>query len=103
MPGPPNSPAESIPTPPLNRWLQAMEDSHPPPLVKGRRLKLRYITQIKARPPTFNLFCNLPEAMPESYLRYLANGLRDRFELPGVPIRFHLKRSENPYARKSRS
>ena len=92
-----------IPTPLLNRWLQAMEDSHPPPLVKGRRLKLRYITQIKARPPTFNLFCNLPEAMPESYLRYLVNGLRDRFELPGVPIRFHLKRSENPYARKSRS
>jgi GTPase len=83
----------------LNRWLQAMEESHPPPLIKGRRLKLRYITQTKNRPPTFALFCNLPQAMPDSYLRYLVNGLRDRFKLPGVPIRFVLRRSENPYAR----
>ncbi len=86
----------------LNRWLQAMEDAHPPPLVKGRRLKLRYITQTKSRPPTFALFCNLPEAMPDSYLRYLVNGLRDQFELPGVPIRFSLRRSENPYAGRGR-
>jgi GTP-binding protein len=92
-----------VSTPMLNRWLQEMEEAHPPPLVKGRRLKLRYISQTKTRPPSFTLFCNLPEAMPESYLRYLVNGLRERFELPGVPIRFHLKRSENPYARKSRS
>ena len=87
-------------TPRLNRWLQAMEESHPPPLVKGRRLKLRYMSQIKSRPPTFNLFCNLPEAMPDSYLRYLMNGLRQDFDLPGVPIRMVLKRSENPYARR---
>ena len=86
----------------LNRWLQAMEDAHPPPLVKGRRLKLRYITQTKSRPPTLALFCNLPEAMPDSYLRYLVNGLRDRFKLPGVPIRFVLRRSENPYAGRDR-
>jgi GTP-binding protein len=82
----------------LNRWLQAMEDAHPPPLVKGRRLKLRYITQTKSRPPTFALFCNLPEEMPDSYLRYLVNGLREDFKLPGIPIRFVLRRSDNPYA-----
>jgi len=86
----------------LNRWLQAMEDSHPPPLVKGRRLKLRYIAQTKSRPPTLALFCNLPEEMPDSYLRYLVNGLRDHFKLPGVPIRFVLRRSENPYAGRGR-
>jgi GTP-binding protein len=84
-------------TNPLNRWLQAMEESHPPPLVKGRRLKLRYMTQSKSRPPTFILFCNLPNEMPDSYLRYLVNGLRERFKLPGIPIRFVLRRSDNPY------
>jgi len=89
-----------IPTPALNRWLQAMEESHPPPLVKGRRLKLRYMSQIKSRPPTFNLFCNLPQEMPDSYLRYLVNGLRGDFDLSGVPLRVVLKRSDNPYAGK---
>ena len=87
-----------ITTSPVNRWLQVMEDSHPPPLVKGRRLKLRYMTQTKSRPPTFALFCNIPQEMPESYLRYLVNGMRERFKLPGIPIRFVLRRSENPYA-----
>src|SRR5579885_1378301 len=91
-----------IATPALNRWLEAMEEAHPPPLVKGRRLKLRYMSQVKSRPPTFSLFCNMPEAMPESYLRYLVNGLRDRFDLPGVPIRVNLRRSQNPYVRKQR-
>ncbi len=91
-----------ISTNPLNRWLQAMEESHPPPLVKGRRLKLRYMTQVKSRPPTFALFCNIPNEMPDSYLRYLVNGLRDRFKLPGIPIRFVLRRSENPYAGRKR-
>jgi len=91
-----------IPTPALNRWLQAMEDAHLPPLVNGRRLKLRYMSQAKSRPPTFNLFCNLPEAMADSYQRYLVNGLRDSFDMPGIPIRFVLRRSENPYAGKSR-
>jgi GTP-binding protein len=94
--------SKRVPTPALNRWLQAMEDAHPPPLIKGRRLKLRYMTQTKTRPPTFGLFCNLPEAMPDSYLRYLVNGLRDQFALPGVPIRIVLRRSANPYAGKAR-
>ena len=79
-----------------------MEDAHLPPLVKGRRLKLRYMSQAKSRPPTFNLFCNLPEAMADSYQRYLVNGLRDAFDMPGIPIRFVLRRSENPYVGKSR-
>ncbi|HXQ42459.1 MAG TPA: ribosome biogenesis GTPase Der [Candidatus Udaeobacter sp.] len=92
-----------ISTPALNRWLEAMEQSHPPPLVKGRRLKLRYITQTKSRPPSFALFCNLPNDMPDSYLRYLVNGLRERFELPGVPIRIELRRGDNPYAKRGRS
>ena len=92
-----------ISTPALNRWLEAMEESHPPPLVKGRRIKLRYITQTKSRPPSFALFTNLPAAMPDSYLRYLVNGLRERFELPGVPIRIELRRGDNPYVRRPRS
>jgi len=92
-----------ISTPALNRWLEAMEQSHPPPLVKGRRLKLRYITQTKSRPPSFALFCNLPNDMPDSYLRYLVNGLRERFDLPGVPIRIELRRGDNPYAKGKRS
>ena len=80
-----------------------MEQSHPPPLIKGRRLKLRYITQTKSRPPSFALFCNLPNDMPDSYLRYLVNGLRERFDLPGVPIRIELRRGDNPYAKGKRS
>jgi GTP-binding protein len=92
-----------ISTPALNRWLEAMEQSHPPPLVKGRRLKLRYVTQTKSRPPSFALFCNLPSDMPESYLRYLVNGLRERFELPGVPIRIELRRGDNPYVKRGQS
>ncbi len=72
-----------IPTPALNRWLQAMEDAHLPPLVKGRRLKLRYMSQAKSRPPTFNLFCNLPEAMADSYQRYLVERPARRFRHAG--------------------
>ena len=91
-----------VPTSALNRWLEAMEESHQPPLVKGRRLKLRYMTQTKSRPPSFALFCNLPQEMPDAYLRYLVNGLRDRFDLPGVPIRVELRRGENPFAGRGR-
>ena len=85
-------------TGPLNRWLGAAVESHPPPVVKGRRLKLRYITQVKARPPTFAIFTTRPEDVPESYLRYLANGLRDRFGMAGTPIRLLLRKGKNPYA-----
>ncbi|MGU3495596.1 ribosome biogenesis GTPase Der [Xanthobacteraceae bacterium A53D] len=82
----------------LNRYLQDATDSHPPPAVSGRRVKIRYITQPKARPPSFVVFCSRPEAIPESYLRYITNGLRATFKLPGVPIRLTLREKDNPYA-----
>ncbi len=86
-----------VPTSRLNRWLEDMEADHPPPIVAGRRVKLRYITQIKSRPPTFSLWVNKPVDLPESYLRFLINGLREVFGLRGVPIRWQLKKSANPY------
>jgi GTP-binding protein len=86
----------------LNRWLEGVVAHHPPPAVAGRRLKLKYITQIKMRPPAFVISCSRPDAMPESYLRYLANTLRQDFELPGVPIRLLTRTSENPFAGRAR-
>jgi len=87
----------------LNRWLHPVVDSTPPPAVSGRRVKIRYITQPKARPPFFVLFGNSVEKIPESYKRYLVNGLRQTFGLNGVPIRLSLRSgSENPYAPKKR-
>jgi GTP-binding protein len=88
-----------VPTAALNRWLAAALERHPPPLAQGRRVKIRYATQTTARPPTFVLFANKSaEALPDSYLRFLAAGLRDSFDLWGVPIRFHVRHRENPYA-----
>ncbi len=81
----------------LNRWFEGALERHAPPLVDGRRLKLRYITQAKARPPTFIAFGTRAEQMPEDYQRYLVNSLRDKFELPGVPIRLLLRGTKNPY------
>lgn len=68
----------------------------------GRRIRLRYATQIKTRPPTFAIWCSRPRELPDSYTRYLVNGLRDDFELDGVPIRVHLRKGENPYAGRAR-
>ena len=82
----------------LNRWFEEAMERHPPPLVSGRRLKLRYMTQAKARPPTFVVFGTRAEKLPEEYRRYLVNGLREAFELPGTPIRMHLRGTKNPYA-----
>jgi GTP-binding protein len=90
-----------LPTHALNQWLREAVDAHSPPAVSGRRIKLRYITQSNARPPTFVLFCSRPKALPDSYVRYLVNSLRETFELPGVPIRLHLRKGENPYAKGS--
>ena len=84
----------------LNRWLEAALASHPPPAVSGRRIKFNYITQPKARPPTFVLFCSRADAVPDAYRRYLVNGLRDAFDLPGIPIRLTLREKRNPYARR---
>jgi GTP-binding protein len=87
-----------VPTNTLNRWLSGVLSSHPPPAVSGRRLKLNYITQPKARPPSFVLFCSRADAMPESYLRYLINSMRETFDLPGTPIRLTLREKDNPFA-----
>ena len=86
----------------LNRWLEEAVARHPPPAVSGRRLKLRYATQAKTRPPSFVVFCSRPDAMPKSYLRYLINGLRDEFDLGAVPIRLNLRKRDNPYENKKR-
>ncbi len=86
-----------ISTSQLNRWFEAALERFPPPLVDGRRLKLRYVTQIKARPPTFALFGTRAEQTPETYQRYLVNSLRETFELPGVPVRIYLRGTNNPY------
>jgi GTP-binding protein len=91
-----------IATSKLNRWLAAETAATPPPAVSGRRIKIRYITQLRARPPYFILFGNQLEHLPESYRRFLANGLRAKFDLAGVPIRLSMKNSDNPYARKPR-
>jgi GTPase len=88
-----------LPTHTLNRWLREVVEAHPPPAVAGRRIKLRYVTQSNARPPTFVLFCSRPKAVPDSYVRYLVNSLRETFDLGGVPIRLHLRAGANPYAK----
>ncbi len=87
-----------VATPKLNQWLAMAQARHPPPLVAGRRLRLRYMTQANIRPPTFALFASRPGELPESYRRYLVNSLREDFALPGVPIRMMLRKAKNPFA-----
>ena len=89
---------QHVSTAKLNRWLAGMTEAHPPPAVSGRRLKIRYMTQAKIRPPSFILFVSRPDALPESYLRYLVNGLRDSFDMPGTPIRMWPRGGKNPFA-----
>lgn len=84
----------------LNRWLQEAMVRHSPPATSGRRIKIRYITQPSTRPPTFVAFCSKPTGLPKSYMRYLEKSLRDTFHFPGVPIRFGLRKGDNPYARR---
>jgi GTP-binding protein len=83
----------------LNRWLGAVVEKHPPPAVSGRRLKLRYMTQAKMRPPSFIIFASRSDAVPTSYLRYLTNSMRETFDMPGTPIRLWLRSGKNPYAK----
>jgi GTPase len=87
-----------VPTAALNRWLATIQQHHPPPVAAGRRLRLRYVTQVNTRPPSFALFASKPGELPESYRRYLVNALREDFALPGTPIRLMLRKGENPYA-----
>lgn len=86
----------------LNRWLDTLTQHHSPPLVRGRRLKIKYMTQVKARPPTFHLFCNMAAEFPDAYLKYLVHGLRESFGMPGTPIRLVLKESNNPFKKDKR-
>ena len=89
----------------LNRWLGDMVSAHPPPAPGGRRIKIRYMTQVKTRPPGFVAMCSIPEKLPASYSRYLVNGLRDDFDMPGTPIRFTMRSQAdaNPYRNKKKS
>jgi len=88
-----------IPTARLNNWLGAMTEAHPPPAPGGRRIKLRYMTQVKTRPPGFIAMCSHPELLPDTYRRYLVNGLRDHFDMPGSPIRITMRGQgdKNPF------
>src|SRR5438874_9173581 len=87
-----------VPTAALNRWLAMIQEHHPPPVAGARRLRLRYMTQVNTRPPSFALFASKPGELPESYRRYLVNSLRKDFDLPGTPIRMMLRKGDNPYA-----
>jgi GTP-binding protein len=89
-----------ISTADINRWLAVAVARHSPPQSKGRRIRIRYMTQPSARPPTFIAFCSQPGGIPESYLRYLTNSLREAFKMPGTPIRINLRKGANPYAEK---
>ena len=83
----------------LNRWLTGMLEQHPPPAPQGKRVKLRYMTQAKTRPPGFVVMCSHPDKLPASYSRYLVNGLRVDFDMPGTPIRLFMRsqNDENPF------
>lgn len=81
----------------LNKWLSHVVDHHPPPAIAGRRVKIRYMTQAKTRPPTFVVFCSRPDALAESYRRYLLNGIRETFKLSGIPLRVIMRKGDNPY------
>ncbi|MBB5519171.1 ribosome biogenesis GTPase Der [Amphiplicatus metriothermophilus] len=87
-----------VKTPDLNEWLRAATERHPPPAVSGRRIRIKYIAQVKTRPPTFVAHCTRADELPASYRRYLVNGIREAFDIPAVPIRLMLKKPENPYS-----
>jgi GTP-binding protein len=91
-----------ISTAKLNDWLRAMTEAHPPPMAAGRHIRLRYATQVKTRPPTFAIWCSRGNELPDSYTRYLVNGMREDFGLEGVPLRILLRKTENPYAERAK-
>ena len=91
-----------VSTPKLNRWLREMETLHPPPLHKGRRVRLRFMTQVKIRPPTFILSVSQPDGLGEDYMRYLMNRLREDFGLQGVPLRLTMRKPKNPFASRAK-
>ncbi|KAA0972435.1 ribosome biogenesis GTPase Der [Aureimonas fodinaquatilis] len=91
-----------ISTAKLNQWLERMVSHHPPPAVAGRRVNVKYITQVKTRPPTFVISTSRPDALGAAYTRYLVNGLREDFGLAGIPIRLNLRKPNNPYASRAK-
>ncbi len=91
-----------IPTSKLVRWLERVQYLHPAPAVAGRRIRMKYMSQPKSRPPTFSVQCTRPEGLPTSYSRYLVNGLREAFDLYGTPIRLFMRKGDNPYAKKKK-
>ena len=93
-----------LPTAALNRWMAGVLEHHPPPARQGKRIKLRYITQVKTRPPAFIVMCSFPDSLPESYSRYLVNNLREQFDMPGIPIRlfFRSQNEDNPFKNRKR-
>lgn len=92
-----------IPTNKLNKFLEILKEAHPTPLAKnGRRVPMKYMTQVNARPPTFVIFTSNPDSLPDSYMRYVSNGLRSTFGIEGVPIRIHLRKRENPFEEKAK-
>lgn len=91
-----------IPTGLLNRWLEGILEHNPPPIVSGSRIKIRYITQVKSRPPTFMLSTSKPKDLPDSYVKYLTNDIRKNFDIPGVPIRMMMRKKDNPYEKKKK-
>jgi GTP-binding protein len=86
-----------VPTGKLNQWLMMMTERHPPPMSSGRRIRVRYMTQAKTRPPTFVVFSSKGTDLPEAYRRFLVNGIREDFDFPGVPIRILVRKGNNPY------
>jgi len=86
----------------LNRWLEEATSRHAPPASKGRPINLKYMAQVKSRPPTFAVFSSRADEVPTSYKRYMVNNLRETFDLPGVPIRLHMRKGKNPYADKKK-
>lgn len=88
-----------IPTSALNRWLRDVTEAHPPPLSNGRRIKIRYMAQVKSRPPTFAMWVSKPVDLPDNYRRYMLNNLREDFNIPGVPVRMMIRKGKNPYAK----
>lgn len=91
-----------VPTARLNRWLEQALHDNPPPAVSGRRIRIKYVTQVKARPPTFAAACSRPDALPDSYVRYLSNSLSEAFSLQATPIRLLLRKGENPFEGRAR-
>ncbi len=89
-----------VPTAELNQWLNEATQRHPPPAVRGKRIRIRFMTQPSARPPTFIAFCQRADVLPGAYSRYLINSLRQSFKLPGTPIRLSFKKGKNPYAKR---